>query len=336
MRRVKGIFCIPIFILMGFEATSQTAIVVSSEVISAENIDRLELIKTLQFDELVFDVSFSDEILAVSGEKSIFLFDVNALDTSPQLLKPEDETVDIPSIAFNPDGNYLADSSIFLNADGSVHIWDIGEKSLIATFAEPETAFLNLSFSPDGMKLAGADGSAIYIFDAIKWELSSTFQIVESPRAVAFSPDGTQLAVSAASKGLHVLEVNTGEVIYSNQNVYPTDLTFSINGYGVIFGTVSSGVGVVDLEYAREAYFDRQSIARQPMPALALSPDGSLVLTGDRGGQVQLWQIFPPEEFIVTTVSDTYVSNVAFNRAGTMIAVVYGNKQVELWGILAE
>jgi WD40 repeat protein len=108
------------------------------------------------------------------------------------------EDFPVTSIAWSPDGRYIADSS---TQRGSVNVWSVQERRIVQrfTFDTFLPYFHSLAFSPDGRYLAFCDGSSkLRIYDASNWEIR---QLLGEARQgfclgrVAFSDDSALLAV---------------------------------------------------------------------------------------------------------------------------------------------
>jgi WD40 repeat protein len=69
----------------------------------------------------------------------------------------------IRSLAWSPDGRYLASSS----NDGTFSVWDVaqGQKLLFTMLIQPGTAVHSLAWSPAGNQLATASGKAVVVWN---------------------------------------------------------------------------------------------------------------------------------------------------------------------------
>jgi WD domain, G-beta repeat len=101
----------------------------------------------------------------------------------------------VTSLSFSDRGSLLAAS----DANGSVYLWDAGGQSLVATLTGNDLA-TTAALSPDGRVVAaGTSGGETYLWDVGTGKLVDSIGSGGSPvGTVAFSPDGTQLAISAA------------------------------------------------------------------------------------------------------------------------------------------
>jgi len=120
--------------------------------------------------------------------------------TSGKLAKYQFQLTDdmpVTSLAWSPDGRYLATSSVHSNW---IHIWDLQQRSLARKFQRGAAGREHeLSFSPDGRFFAVCDGlgGTFHIYDAKQWTEIRAI----SPKAgvtcedTAFSSDSTLLAM---------------------------------------------------------------------------------------------------------------------------------------------
>ena len=111
------------------------------------------------------------------------------------------------SIDFSNDGKTIAAGI----GDGSVRIWDIEKQEVVRSFDAHSGNVWNVIFHPTKNLIATAgDDSWVKIrdletFDAVQgWKLGNTV------RAIAFSPDGKDLAAADRDGELHVYDINTG------------------------------------------------------------------------------------------------------------------------------
>ncbi|KAI9656850.1 MAG: hypothetical protein M1821_003489 [Bathelium mastoideum] len=130
--------------------------------------------------------------LASGLYSGIKLWDTNS---GVLLQKFEGHSLSVSSLAFSPDGKQLASGS----SDKTIKMWDIAVGTLLEGHEEAEEnkyRIKSVALSRDGKQLASlADSSQIKVWDVASCALLQT----GSGYAMAFSPDGKQLASSNTS-----------------------------------------------------------------------------------------------------------------------------------------
>jgi WD40 repeat protein len=147
---------------------------------------------------VIYALSLSSDgsLLAVAGPPDDPQIEVWDLTTSRQLQTLDGSVNGLTGIAFQPRGTLLAAT----DRGGSLRIWRAREGSLVRTIqaAPEEQRFTGLAFSPDGTMIAGGALNG----DVIFWDAGTGNEVARVPMtqgipvALAFSPDGQQLAVS--------------------------------------------------------------------------------------------------------------------------------------------
>jgi serine/threonine protein kinase/WD40 repeat protein len=203
-------------------------------------------------------------------------------------------------------------------ADANVFVWDVdGRKpawtlSAAAGVATPR----QLAFSPDGDRLAVAlsreneavpdDANQVQIWDTATRKDPRAFGHPDwLPNGVAFSPDGTRLAVAwhapmAAAlryERLTLNDVGTGaeimadELLKTEPGSAPPPPVFSPDGRRLTLPAAGSEVNVCDAGTGVVRYTVR---GHAGTPAVAFSADGTRLLTAGLDGTVKEWAEPPP------------------------------------------
>jgi serine/threonine protein kinase len=123
----------------------------------------------------------------------------------------------LDSLAYNPEGRVLAVASNVWNdserhlQDGEIRLWDVEAGRLLYTIRRGGSPLHSVSFSPDGRHLAFAsrvwnpksrwfDRGEIVLADSLDGrQVGSIPGGTYPPQYLAFSPDGTRMAISYAS-----------------------------------------------------------------------------------------------------------------------------------------
>jgi len=119
----------------------------------------------------------------------------------------------VVSLAFSPDGKYLATGSM----DETAVVWELSDGRKIAEFQHDDCVD-SVAFSPDGELLASGSHQI-----AVVWELSdgrkiSKFQHSLDVLSVSFSPDGRYLATGSYDTTAVVWELSDGEKLAEFQH----------------------------------------------------------------------------------------------------------------------
>lgn len=113
-------------------------------------------------------------------------------------------------LAYAPDGSLLASGS----SDDTTRLWYLREGGRSLTLPPGKVPIRDLAFSPDGSVLI-ATGHRLQLWD-VRAEA-----LIDSPlqgmvgRSVAFSPDGTSIAVGDFGGRIRIFRLSTGEELYS-------------------------------------------------------------------------------------------------------------------------
>jgi WD40 repeat protein len=155
------------------------------------------------------------------------------------------------SLAYSPDGAFLAAAGGAPAQEGEVTLFDPEKGSVVKTLGTTPDTMLAVCFSPDGTRLAagGAD-NAIHLYDwATGKEQLLIQQHADWVMALAFSPDGAHLASASRDRTARVYDSKTGEL----------EMTYNDHG--------------------------------APVNAVAFAGDGKSVSSGGRDKKIHVWNV---------------------------------------------
>jgi WD40 repeat protein len=231
-----------------------------------------------------------DKTLAVSdGTDTVHLHDVTNGQSVRELKRDGDRII---FLVFSPDGRFLASLSDQrhdrLSPLDPVGVWDLTTGKQLHGFPSAG-GILRPVFSPDGKYLALLGNHLnIVLWDVVARKEVRRYPIGHSVGALAFSPDGKNLAASYGSGMIRLWDVATGRVLPGSADPSINtlhDLRFSADGRR-LFGRDTTYIAW-EPTTGREM---RRMVAVPDSPfTLTLSPDESLLASGDRKGTMHLW-----------------------------------------------
>jgi WD40 repeat protein/tRNA A-37 threonylcarbamoyl transferase component Bud32 len=244
------------------------------------------------------------------------------------LLTLGDHTNTVRSVAYSPDGKWLASGS----ADRTIKIWDATTGQVIRTLIGHEDEVRSVAYSPDGKWLASAsaDGMGVVWDAATGQRLMSIKENIGSFAQVAFSPDGARLAsCSAGNSGAQVWDAQTGTRVLTLEpasQVYC--LTFSPDGIRIA-ASVGASVKIWDAANGQTVHSLEGSSG---FTALAFSPDGKRLAATSMHRQVMVWDTATGEKVHKNLPGHTsQVWAVAFSPDQTRFASASLDGTVRLW-----
>jgi len=251
--------------------------------------------------------------------------------TGQELVTLSGQTGAVHTVGWSPDGRSLASAG----ADKSIKVWDASTGKLRklwdalinidnprgVLFGHGEWAIEQVSWSPDGSRLASAEEALVegdpvhsYLrsprFWAIRvWNIRAAKEVtlkkevsrwpltafIGPAGAYAWSPDGKSLATACTELGTLRMELGT--------------------------------LMLWDVETGRA-----MSFAKGPaISAIAFSPDGTRIATGSLAKTVTIWNVSTGQEALTLRGHAEGVTAVAFSRDGNLLASACLDGSVHIW-----
>lgn len=255
--------------------------------------------KKQQFSFAAKDYSYpafspNGKILVVAGQQGMIRFYETATGKELRQIKTEAITINPSYPAISPNNETLA----WLDGARKIKLWNMGDGTEKASFEVPEIGRnYHFRFSQDGKRLALSTEQAILIFDTdarneprkIPLQVPKSFLAAQRAE-LAFSPDGKTCAVSRIG-GARLYDIATGKLLAQPQGHEggPRSIVFSPDGKTLASGALedptirlwetATGKPLLALNIADHA------------DALLFLRDGKHLVTGDRMGTIQFWDV---------------------------------------------
>ena len=265
----------------------------------------------------------------------------------------------LSNVAFSPDSKILAGTGIGAierTRVGAVKFYDVETGQLLNTLTATQRTQLrewtkrvsSIAFSPNGQLLASgsADDGTIRLWDIKTGQNTAIFTAKpedgSSMLCVAFSPDGTKLAVGSA-EGIKLLEVSTGQHIYTRQHIDLGELESSARIFSVAFSPDGrklasaswDGVKLWDAETGQNLTTLRGHT--RGVDSVAFSPDG-LTFASNSADGAQVWEVDTGRHITTLAGSPNFVTSIAYSPDGTKLATGSANARnaehtIKLWDV---
>ena len=265
-----------------------------------------------------------------AGSDSLWLYDMRQAVLRPQILAVAGQ---LSSLAVRPH----VQQAIFGEEDGALSLWGYSAESALPS----ELLYLNahggavsaLAFSPNGRRLASAGPRAYTSFAAqrdyaaIVWDLPTVAQHAVLSghtgliRALAFSPDGTQVASGADDGTLRFWDAISGAARASVAlGAAVVALDYSPDGRLVAVATARTAENLLLLDALTGAQIASLPLPTPGVTSLAFSPDSRLLAAAAAQGVFTVWDS-ARHELLYTGATDAAAQDISFSPDGTLLAV---------------
>jgi WD40 repeat protein len=197
----------------------------------------------------------------------------------------------VRTVAFSPDGKFIAAGIGEPKQPGTVTVWEIASQK--RRWLQPAASGVSsVAFSPDGKTLAvaGFDGAAL-LLDAATGEVRRTLTHPKEVRSVAFSPDGERLATACDDKLIRIFNVADGKETTTctghGERIY--NLEFSSDKKLLLSSEADHGAKLWDAATGVEKKQLKQKGVW--VESAAFAGAGRWIVWGDNHGTLRIWNV---------------------------------------------
>jgi WD40 repeat protein len=207
-------------------------------------------------------------------------------DSAELLAELAEESSWIEQLAWSSDGRTLAAA-----AEKTIHLWRDGES--LGVWFDARRRVLAMAWAPDGERLATAANKGLYLWRIGGQEPAQLLEFPGAPVAVAWDTPGRALAVGTQDGFLQIwLQGRSGPARRLTMRGYPGKV--SCLAWHPRRAVIASAGGRDLVLWPTEG----EAAGRKAQPlrahehtvtALGYAPDASLLVSGDRGGRLCVW-----------------------------------------------
>jgi WD40 repeat protein len=286
-------------------------------------------------------VSPDGKALAAAGEDGEILL-WNLTTAKPEVHRLTGHSASVTEVDFSPQGGILVSGS----EDRTIRFWDSESGNpMVPVLRAHATAVRALAFSPTSELLAsGSDDGTVILWDLLDSEsIHATSYLTQPISSVAATPDGrfvafggSQGVVMAYEGGERWLEVKTDTrkpvhvAINSKAGLLAAGGCGAIREERLLSVCTQGTVWIWDLSSPeRKAVLKADTAA---ISSLAFDPAGSMLVAGDEGGGIRIWDVKtmtlrPP----LLQQHTAEVQKLAFSPDGKRLASAGYDRKLILW-----
>jgi WD40 repeat protein len=233
---------------------------------------------------------------------------------------------DLLALSFAPDGSLVS-----VEEPGELRRWDVAAKQQTAWHLLDDAAML-WCFNADGSLLASG-GDDLMVWDAGTGEVVFRLRQSSWVTAVAFSPDGKQMATGHDDCIVRLWDVEDRQQVrqYRGHERAVSALAFSPDGWRLASAGEDKLIRLWDVDVARfepagtlEGHTDR-------IPALAWHPDCKRLFSAGWDTTARVWDVAKCEPIILLNAHTGQVQALALSADGRTLACSDSANTVHVW-----
>jgi WD40 repeat protein len=216
-------------------------------------------------------------------------------------------------------------------ADGSIHLWILRTRKPAGTLRLGRVPAEIVRFSRDGRRLLGAGNAGVAVWSTKRRRPVATFDSAGQPLAAAFSRNGKLVATGDFDGGVRLWRADTGALDEKLRGSGKQPVrAVSFSGDGSILAATRGPDAVVWTLRTKSPRFLRAT--KSDLSAVAVSPDGVHVATGDKAGLARVWNLRSDTAVELSGHSGA-ITSIAFSPNGESVVTASQDETARLWDV---
>ncbi len=272
--------------------------------------------------------SAGNQILSVGGDGSLKIWSMpaSAARTTDMAASATHDahTGGANAVAYHSNGT----QAITGGADKAVKLWDLTTGKVLRAFGPLKDAVIAVALSRDATQISAAAGKSVTIWTTADAKEVRTLAHPADVTSLSFNGDKTRLATTASDGLTRVWDLATGlELQAFAQNEAAKAVIFHPSNTTVVSAGAEKSIVVNTLTLTRSIN------TGTPVRALAVTPNGSHLLTGGDDKKVKFWNTSSGMAESKTLEGDKSVSAIAVSKNNLLVAVGYGDLPTRIYNL---
>jgi autophagy-related protein 16 len=278
--------------------------------------------------------STTGAVFATGGsDKTVKIWDTYTLTTKQTLLGPERTVMQVSFSGITPEEYVLAASH-----DNSIRIWSAATGRVLSCLVGHLSKVYTAQFTYDNERtVTGSHDRTIKLWDLQKRLCLRTVYCFSSCNDLCLSKDNSIIISGHLDHQLRLWDLKNGDCIkeISDHSGQISGTVLSPDGRTILTTSRDNTLKSFDIRtyevlqvYSHEGYRNALNWTRS-----CFSPDGRYVASGSADGTVYIWDAATTNiEQVLKGVHKTFVTQVAWNPTGHLLASVDRAGYISLWG----
>jgi WD40 repeat protein len=273
------------------------------------------------------------ELVSVSSDQTLRVWDAEDSKRNEFVIHPGGS---VKAVAFSPDLRYLATvvgEPVVATSDLSskpyrLQLWDMASRLPVASnYFGGNGLGPQIAFSPDGTRLAVDDYGVLQFHDVPSLGLIATV----GERDAVFDPIGQWLAYVVNTTIIKRASLDAPEIVLATQPDEIIRLKLSPNGRTLASSSVNGPLYLWD---ARDGHLKAKLSGHKGRAGgLDFSPDGETLVSADWNGLLGIWDVAGPRNLALFRSHNRLLSSAVFSPDGRTIATAGDDNTVRLWNL---